>query len=228
MVTQGQQCLVDELSYFLKKRNKRRTPNRILNIGSGINLSIENELVGSRHFFVCDRIDIEDYEVEHPFVEKCLNCSVEEMPQMKSKGYVSAFANYVLEHIPNIRKASKEIFRVLKPGGVFVASVPNVSAPEFQIAKVTPLWFHKLIRQGDAWETHYSYESIEDLKKQFQAAGFSTVKIEYFSAVGGYLRKFPVLSILGRMYDKIIEKLGNKDLLGDVCITFRKPDNLKK
>ncbi len=46
-----------------------------------------------------------------------------------SNSFDSVIALEVLEHLLDYRHCMKEIRRVLKPGGVFVASVPNVFAP---------------------------------------------------------------------------------------------------
>ncbi len=79
------------------------------------------------------------------------------MHPVKSNKYDAAFSNYVLEHVQNLNKAASEVYRVLKPGGIYVTSVPNPAAPEFLLSKLTPMWFHELIRREKAWHTHYSF-----------------------------------------------------------------------
>ena len=45
--------------------------------------------------------------------------------------YDVVIAHHVLEHIPDDRQAMRELFRVLKPGGIAVVSVPiNASRPQ--------------------------------------------------------------------------------------------------
>ena len=44
--------------------------------------------------------------------------------------YDVVIANHVLEHIPDDRQAMRELFRLLRPGGVALLTVPlNASAP---------------------------------------------------------------------------------------------------
>ena len=72
------------------------------------------------------------------------------MTLVGSNEYVASFANYVIEHVLDLRKAAREIHRVLRLSGISVASLPNTIAPEFLLAKRTPLWFHKMVWRTDA------------------------------------------------------------------------------
>ena len=47
----------------------------------------------------------------------------------EDNSFDAAVCSEVLEHLPDDRSAVAEIFRVLKPGGLFVASVPNANYP---------------------------------------------------------------------------------------------------
>ena len=50
-----------------------------------------------------------------------------QMPQVPSQTYDSAICLDVLEHTPRPWMALKEIFRILKPGGTLILSVPHLS-----------------------------------------------------------------------------------------------------
>jgi SAM-dependent methyltransferase len=222
MQTQGEIFLVGQLIDKLRTESAGGSPRIVLNVGGGLSTSIEDQLLEADMIFESDRVDICTCEVEHSSVRHCWKCSVEQMEQANSGTYTAVFANYVLEHVPNINKAAAEIFRVLEPGGMFVASIPNVSAPEFQISKKTPLWFHRLFRKEKAWETCYSYRNVKDLTNRFSKQGFELIDTQYYPAVGNYLDKFFGIRYLGRLYDAFVRMLGITTLLGDVCIVFRK------
>lgn len=223
--TPAEKCLVDQLIRVIKRRRRYSIIHhpRILNIGAGRSLSIEKQLTNAGCNYICDRIDVDDCEVIHPCVGKCWRCSVGSMSPVSSNKYIAAFANYALEHVQDLNKASHEIYRVLKPLGIFVASIPNPTAPEFLLAKWTPLWFHKMIRGGEAWKTYYSYNNIRELSEIFELAGFRTIKISYYSCIEAYLGRFPILRQFARLYDKIIPFLGIKRVMGNVCVIFEKP-----
>ncbi|MEW6618022.1 MAG: methyltransferase domain-containing protein [bacterium] len=220
METPAQHCLIKQLIRVLQKE-KEDTP-RILNIGAGKNLFIENHLIHAGCNYICDRVDINDCALVHPCVDKCWQCSIESMFPVESNKYLAVFASYVLEHIIDLNKTSREIYRVLKPSGIFVASIPNPTAPEFILSKLTPLWFHKMVRGEESWKTYYTYSSIRKLVKIFESAGLRLINIKYYSFVELYLHRFVLLDILGRFYDKIISTMNIKKLMGNVCVTFEK------
>lgn len=205
------------------KSNGITTP-KILNIGAGRTIVIEEFIAGNVNDFICDRIDVDSAKVSHPNIGKCWEGSIESMSPVESDNYYVAFSNYVLEHVPDIRKASMEIFRILKPSGRFIATIPNVNAPEFVMAKLTPLWLHKIVRRGEAWETHYAFSSINDLVAIFEASGFNTLDVKYYPHIELYLERVsPILGILGRIYDKTISSLKINRLMGSTCVVFEKP-----
>ncbi|GAB6268093.1 MAG: hypothetical protein STSR0002_08340 [Smithella sp.] len=223
MQTPAEKFLVQRLVAFLSSYDTNLNVHQILNAGAGQSISIEQQLTLSGCRYTCDRADVEGCEVAFPAVRKCWQCSIDNMSPIPSECYIAMFANYVLEHVENIRGASREIFRVLAPGGLFIATVPNNSAPEFILAKYTPLWFHKLIRGGTGWETKYAYDSISQLIDLFIEVGFQVEDEEYWSWVGGYLSKYPILGSLGKLYDKLIATCNYRRFMGQVCLVLKKP-----
>ncbi len=221
MQTPAEKHLV-KLLMNIQKKNKISEPSYVLNIGAGKSLSIENQLQENGCNYRYDRIDIDDCKVEHQYVNECWSCSAESMLHVRSSKYHAAFANYVIEHIPDLNKASREIYRILKPSGLFVASLSNPTSPEMILAKITPLWFHKKIRGAEAWETYYAYKNISDLKDIFESNGFRIYELAYYSFIEGYLHKFFLVGAVAKIYDKIISMLNIKRMMGNVCIAFEK------
>jgi predicted SAM-dependent methyltransferase len=196
---------------------------RILNIGAGKRLVIEDALSRSGCVFTCDRVDREDCRVDHPMVGTCWQCSMEAMTPVDSQRYAAAFANYVLEHIDDHRSAASEVFRVISGEGAFLAAVPNPTAPEFALARRTPLWFHRKVRGAESWETLYRYRSIEGLANTFESAGFETREISYYAFTQNYLARYAAARAVTGLYDRLISKLRSERLMGNVYIEFVKP-----
>lgn len=226
MQTPAEKHLIRTLKSFLCEHHKRNcdTP-KILNIGAGRSVVIENQLASSGFPFVCDRADIENFQIREHYVGDYYQCSVEAMHQIKSKEYDAVFSNYLLEHVQDLNKAASEIYRILKPAGIFVASIPNPTAPEFLLAKYTPLWFHKIIRGKEAWETHYAFKNIKALRTIFQKAGFETIAVFVWSFMEGYLERFVILNKLARLYDKFLDIVQIKRFMNNACVVFKKPEN---
>ncbi|MCA9752223.1 MAG: methyltransferase domain-containing protein [Gemmatimonadetes bacterium] len=221
MQTPAERRLVEHLARVLPYRDA--APALVLAVGAGRSLSIENQLSAAGRSFLCDRVDVEDCRLEDPRVRNAWICSAEDMPSVSSAAYDAAFANYVLEHVPNVRRAAREIFRVLKPGGLFVTSFPNPRAFEFVVARRTPLAFHEWVRGREAWETHYDYGSVEGLVARFEEAGFHTLDVDRRAFLEGYLHRFGPLGALARGLDGAADRGGWRGLQGNVAAAFRRP-----
>jgi SAM-dependent methyltransferase len=221
MQTPAERHLIKQISEFLCRNQGNAPP--ILNIGAGRSTVIEQTLNGSGYTFICDRIDVEDCKVEFPNAGSAWQCPVEKMTPLESGHYAAAFANYVLEHVRDLKMAASEIFRVLKPGGLFITSVPNLTAPEFLIARNAPAQLQKLMTQGKGFETSYSWQTIGDLTRVFEGAGFVVEETAYWAFTEGYLWRYPVVNAISRLYDRAVSKSGFKHMMGNVCITLKKP-----
>jgi SAM-dependent methyltransferase len=223
MQTPAEKYLIQKLASFLTLHGADMKIHRILNAGAGSSISIEQQLTKVGCSYICDRIDIENCNVDLSAVGECWQCSIDDMKPICSGRYIAVFTNYVLEHVENIRGTSQEIYRVLAPGGLFIATVPNTLAFEFVLAKHTPLWFHKLVRGGHGWETKYAYNRITELIDVFLDHGFRLEEEKRWPYLYGYLWKYPILNRLGLLYDKTITLSKHKRLMGNVCLSFQKP-----
>jgi len=67
------------------------------------------------------------FDVEPRDVELTYRGDAQSMTDVPSKRYDSVMSLEVLEHVPRPDLAAAELFRVLKPGGVLVCSVPHLS-----------------------------------------------------------------------------------------------------
>jgi SAM-dependent methyltransferase len=97
-----------------------------------------------------------------------------------------AFANSVLEHIPDLPPCLKEIARCLKPGGRFYATVPSPGLHTFMRG---PGALRRIDRQKYLAETdrrllHFRYPSVDEWRELFTAAG-----LELTTARGYLTRK---------------------------------------
>ena len=221
MQTPAEARLIDTLTDVLRPREGLAPA--LLSVGAGTSVLVEDTLVARGARFVSDRLDLIDAHVERSYVRHVYRCSAAKMTPVPSASYDAAFSNYLLEHVEDVRGAVGEIFRVLKPGGVYVTSVPNPTALEFRLARWTPLWFHKLVRGRVVGEKYYSYRSIGGLVRLFESQGFHARHVWHFSSTEDYLQRFPVVRDLARAYDRTLMALGARSLMGNVCLVFEKP-----
>jgi SAM-dependent methyltransferase len=221
MQTPAEIRLIDTLAELLRPHDGS-TP-ALLSVGAGTSVLIEDTLVARGARFVSDRLDLVDARVDRPYVRHVYRCAAQAMAPVAPQCYEAAFSNYLLEHVEDVHGAAAEIFRVLRPGGVFVASVPNPTALEFRLARWTPLWFHKLVRGHVVGEKYYSYRSIGGLVQLFEAAGFRARDVWHFSSTEDYLQRFPIVRSLARGYDRTLMAAHARSLMGNVCLVFQKP-----
>jgi SAM-dependent methyltransferase len=215
--------LIDKLACDLKsyQLDTSEIPE-VLNIGAGESTVIEKHLFDRGVKFICDRVDVELVKVQGFSIRNCYHCSIESMPEIRSETYRAAYSNFVLEHVEKLDKAASEIERILKPGGIFIANVPNPTAIETVLARITPLRVHKLIRGGHAWETHFSYKNIEELRDIFQTSGLKVKDIVYRSSMISYMRRFIILNFFARVYDDLLNSIYYPRFMNHVCLIFEK------
>jgi SAM-dependent methyltransferase len=102
---------------------------------------------------------------------------------------VAVFAN-VFEHIPPAERdvSLREIYRVLKPGGVVIGQLPN---PYFPIESHSRLpfmgwlpvkWQHRYWKLAPvSWEHDFYVVTIKHLKQSAQRAGFDLIHVRNFN-----------------------------------------------
>ncbi|MCL4418058.1 MAG: class I SAM-dependent methyltransferase, partial [Actinobacteria bacterium] len=95
----------------------------------------------------------------------------------KDNSFDKVVISEVLEHLENDSLAIKEIFRIIKPGGVMVVSVPSINYPFFwdPINYFLQHLFKTHIKKGffsGLWSGHLRLYLLSDLRKKTEKAGF--------------------------------------------------------
>lgn len=126
----------------------------------------------------------------------------------------------VLEHVPDVERAAREMARVTRPGGVSLHFMPGRYAVFALAARVLP--FGPLVRLLHAvspstrgqveFDVHYDRCHPAAMEATFRAAGFSHVEVATCWAAPGYFE--PVLPAFLAMsaYEATVRRLGIRRL----------------
>jgi len=114
---------------------------------------------------------------------KALYASATEIP-FPDKSFRTVVSNCVLEHIPDIDKALKEIHRVLKPGGRLLITVPSeqYNHPYFRnlMDKMGLGWLGERYMNGlNKVFKHFHVDDAATWKKRLAKAGLKVVVADY-------------------------------------------------
>lgn len=192
-----------------------------LGCGTGYYLYLLNSLPVKLNLTGFDYDDKALAEAKLLFPKKSINFVQGDMHKMtfKNSSFDKAISSEVLEHLNDDAKALREIYRILKPGGTIVISVPSIHYPFFwdPINWVLQRLFNTHIKTGffsGIWSGHIRLYPLSEIKDKFEKAGF---KIEIAKELTFWCLPFNhyLVNIVAR-------------LLYDVKISPKIADNLSK
>jgi len=159
------------------------------------------------------RRDLREAAERRPVVYRHLvQASATEMP-FPDGAFATVVSNCVLEHIPDINAALREIARVLRPGGTFATTLPSEHYPEYLLGATVARRLG-LERLGHAYGAffnrisyHYHVDPPAVWRDRFAAVGLEVVEHHYYFSPAAH-RAFDLAHYLG------VPNLLSKRLLG--------------
>jgi SAM-dependent methyltransferase len=126
----------------------------------------------------------------------------------------------VLEHVPDVRGAVRNIAKVLKPGAHTVHLLPARNSLFGMAARILPfkplLW---LLHRVAPWtidqvefDVHYDQGTPAQIESAFRDAGFRDVNVSVTWAQPGYFEPLYPIFLLYSLYEVIVRRLGMRRL----------------
>ena len=200
--TNWSDCLLRDVVLSRIDRN-----THLLDLGAGAGIIPEMNLkdLVSR---VCG-VDPDPRVMQNPYLHEAKIGSGDSIPYPNAE-FDIVVANNVLEHLEKPGEVFREIARVLKPGGYFIAKTPNRNHYVPVIARLTPLSFHQFYgrlmgrEEDDTFPTCYRANSRSQIGALASQAGFQVDTIDLIEKRPEYLRLSPVIYVVGIGYEKAV------------------------
>jgi len=143
-------------------------------------------------------IDVDGAIREHPLLTAKVMGLAGWLP-FREESFDLVTANMVVEHVTDCPAFLSDIFRVLKPGGRLVFHTPNYRHYLVYIASWVPeaikgrvVWLLERRREEDRFVTHYRMNTVADIRRLAQDAGFTVEEVRVVGTSGSFERLGPV------------------------------------
>ncbi len=179
----------------------------VLDLGAGAGIVAAMDFRGQAAQ-VCG-IDPDPRVTENPFLDDG-RVGVGEAIPYPDGHFDLVFADNVLEHLERPAEVFREVARVLKPGGRFLAKTPNAWHYMPLIARLTPHAFHQWVNrwrgrgEADIFPTRYRANTPKTLCRLAQEAGLALDGCDLIEGRPEYLRMTAPTYLLGFAYERLV------------------------
>ena len=202
----------DGTSRYLSLVSKYVKPSHhVLDIGAGDGKGFAHPLRGQVKELV--GLDPDESVFRNISLDRAVIGRAERIP-LPNSSFDVVVSSFTLEHIQDPVSAASEIFRILRPGGVFVFRTPNLYHYVTLVSWLTPQWFHVLVanrlralkpeENPAPWPTAYRCNTRRRIRSVFENAGFAVKGLTTIEPEPSYLQFSAIAFLLGVGYERIV------------------------
>ena len=179
----------------------------VLDLGAGAGIVAEMTFRG-RAARVCG-VDLDPRVENNPMLDEGRVADAGRIPY-PDESFDVVFSDNVVEHLDDPLVVFSEVFRVLKPGGVFLFKTPNRTHYMPTIARLTPHRFHQFVNrlrgraEADTFPTRYRANTAADVRRLGRQAGFDVTAVDRVEGRPEYLRLSWPTYLLGAVYERFV------------------------
>lgn len=137
-------------------------------------------------------IDIDESSSSNPNIDEFHLSSVCEIP-LEDDSVDVIISGYVIEHVTDPPAAFREMFRVLRPGGILIMWTPNIYNPIMIVSRFTSHKFHVFARRlsygaehADNAPTYYRLNTARKITAAAQLTGLNVKACRLISGAYSY------------------------------------------
>jgi SAM-dependent methyltransferase len=184
---------------------------QILDLGAGAG----NELMNFRGLVKHDcGVDPNGRVLDNPYLDEARVGFGEKIPY-DDESFDLVFSSNVLEHLEKPEEVFKEVSRVLKPGGIFLAKTPNAWHYVPMIGRLLPHFLHEFLiinfkrsrLAHDIFPTFYRVNTADRIKYYSELAGMRCQQVSLIEGRPEYLRFNSLTYLIGTIYEYIVNHI---------------------
>lgn len=176
------------LDHFIRKVLKPNNVKKVLDYGSGSGLHIElwEKVFSDSELYFCDlsSVALKKLAQKHPKFRSNIAEVKNEKTPFNDNSFDAIVSIEVMEHVENLDNYLNEIYRLLKPRGVFVWTTPCANC--FSIEYIYNILTNKIETTQEGyrrwkWEdpTHVRRMKTGEIKNKLQQIGFGNIKFRF-------------------------------------------------
>lgn len=168
--------------YFQEHLGLLAGRDRVLDYGCGLGFSYQRQLVSVvKDYYGADVSDVALEDLRQKRLG-AVKIGPDGRIAQESDFFDAAVCSEVLEHLYDPLSAAREIFRVLKPGGIAIVTTPNFGyfAWRLRAFLAADVWSEAESAENPFKGVHIRYFSFRSMRRLGQMAGFTDISLHRF------------------------------------------------